>query len=120
MVAILPFGCGIADSKDSEVNKVEAIRSAPDGSVQIGLYSSSGFPVRNELAVLEIGGKEFLISEYPADGDTRRLTFTLAAEEFAKLRDGDRVVFKYGRGEQVDQKRDFGRLNKRLLNQHKK
>jgi hypothetical protein len=72
------------------------------------------------MAVLEIGGKEFLISEYPPHGDTRRLTFTLTAEEFAKLLDGDRLLFKYGRGEQVNQKKDFGRLNKRLLDKHQK
>jgi hypothetical protein len=120
MAAILAFGSALAQANDSEVNKVEAIRSAPDGRVQIELYSSSGFPVRNEMAVLEIGGKEFLISEYPPHGDTRRLTFTLTAEEFAKLLDGDRLLFKYGRGEQVNQKKDFGRLNKRLLDKHQK
>lgn len=104
---------------ETAVDRLQAIRSAPNGSVQIELYSSSGFPARNEIAVLEIGGKEFLISQYPPNGDTRTLIFTLTSEEFAKLRDGDRVVFKYGRGEQVE-KKDFGRLDKKRLDKDKK
>src|SRR5262249_34874095 len=67
------------------MDRLQAIRSGPNGTVQIELYSSSGFPVRNEIAVLEIGGREFLLSQYPPDGNTRTLIFTLTSEEFAKL-----------------------------------
>ena len=101
------------------MDRLQAIRSGPNGTVQIELYSSSGFPVRNEIAVLEIGGREFLLSQYPPDGNTRTLIFTLTSEEFAKLREGDRIQFKYGRGEQIE-KKDFGRLDKSRLDKDKK
>ena len=118
VLGIAVHGSG-AGAVENAVDRLQAIRSGPNGNVQIELYSSSGFPVRNEIAVLEIGGKEFLISQYPPNGDTRTLIFTLTPEEFAKLHDGDRIVFKYGRGEQLE-KKDFGRLDKKRLEKDKK
>ncbi len=96
-------------------NQIKAIRTQPGGrNIQIELNSDAEFPVRGELAVLQIGDREFMLSEYPPDGNTHTIIFTLTPEEFAQLRDGDRVFFKYGRGEQPD-KRDFGRLVKSRL-----
>lgn len=83
--------------------------------VEIELLSSKGFPVRDELPVLRIGGQEFLLSRYTEDGDTHALIFTLTEEAFAKTKTGDEVTLQYGRGES-NARWNFGRLDKSLLN----
>ena len=99
-------------------NQIKAIHTVSGGkNIKIELHSDAAFPARGELAVMQIGDKEFTLSQYPADGSTHTIIFTLTTEEFAQLHNGDRVLFKYGRGEQPDQ-RDFGRLDKSRLDKN--
>ena len=107
-----------AEAADMTRNQIKAIHTESSGkSIKIELHSDAPFPARGELAVLQIGDKEFTLSQYPADGSTHTIIFTLTTEEFAQLHNGDRVLFKYGRGEQPD-KRDFGRLDKSRLDKN--
>ncbi len=112
----LLLACALApEAAEMTRNQIKAIHTEPGAqNIQIELHSDAAFPVRGELAVLQIGDKEFTLSGYPPDGSTHTIIFTLTTEEFAQLHNGDRVLFKYGRGEQPD-KRDFGRLDKSRL-----
>ncbi len=86
--------------------------------VEITVWSVKRFPVRNELAVLRIGKKEFTRSRYPDNGDTHTLVFTLTKEEFDRTSDGDsvRVYYGLGGGNPNDPNQwDFGFLDKRVL-----
>ena len=89
----------------------EAIRGIvlTDAGVEITLFSSRGFPVRNEKQVLRIGEHEFLRSRYGADGDLHTLTFLLTRGEFGATTPEDSVVVQYGHGGSAD-RRDFGAL----------
>jgi hypothetical protein len=99
-------------------NQIKAIHTESGGkNIKIELHSDEAFPARSELAVLQIGDKEFTRSQYPRDGSTKTIIFTLTTEEFAQLHNGERVLFKYGLGEQPD-KRDFGRLDKSRLDKN--
>jgi len=99
-------------------NQIKAIHTVSGGkNIKIELRSDAAFPARGELAVMQIGDKEFTLSQYPPNGSTQTIIFTLTREEFAQLHNGDRVLFKYGRGEQPDQ-RDFGRLDKSRLDKN--
>jgi len=71
-------------------------------AIEIELRSERAFPVRDELTVLRIGSREFLLSRYSENGDTHVLILTLSADEFAATTGGDPVVVQYGRGEQPD------------------
>ncbi len=82
-------------------------------AIEIEVRSERAFPARDELTVLRIGSREFLLSRYPESGDTHVLIFTLSADEFAATSAGDPVVVQYGRGEQLD-RWYLGRLDKRL------
>jgi hypothetical protein len=82
-------------------------------AIDVELRSERPFPPRNEIAVLRIGTREFLLSRYPDSGDTHVLIFTLSVEEFAATSEGDPVALQYGRGEQPD-RWYFGPLNKTL------
>jgi hypothetical protein len=79
--------------------------------VEIEVRSDRAFPVRDEITVLRIGAREFVLSRYPESGDTHTLIFTLSVDEFAATTAGDAVVVQYGRGEQPD-RWDLGRLDK--------
>ncbi|HVR89240.1 MAG TPA: hypothetical protein VHG53_06810 [Candidatus Limnocylindria bacterium] len=80
-------------------------------AIEIEVRSERAFPVRDELTVLRIGSREFLLSRYPESGDTHVLIFTLSVDEFAATTAGDAVVVQYGRGEQLD-RWYLGRLDK--------
>lgn len=97
-------------------NVVRSIRTipSPGTGVEIELFSRQGFPVRDEIAVLRIGGREFLNSRYPAGGDTRTLIFTLTREDFASVKTGDDVSVQYGH-DSAGPRWSFGTLDKSLL-----
>ncbi len=96
------------------VRSIRSIAASPAlGSrpgVEIELFSRQGFPVRGEIPVLRIGGREFLVSRYPESGDTHVLIFTLSREEFRGLASGDEISLQYGR-DAAGPRRDFGRLD---------
>jgi len=80
-------------------------------AIEIEVRSERTFPVRDEITVLRIGAREFLLSRYPDNGDTHVLIFTLSTDEFAATTAGDPVVVQYGQGEQPD-RWYLGRLDK--------
>lgn len=77
------------------VAAAEALQGARGVEIELALANGSLFPVRDALAVLEVGSQRFTLSRFP-DGDTSRLVFTVPAGEFAALRQGDPVRVYYG------------------------
>lgn len=98
---------------------LQAVHSSPvlggKPGIEIVVWASNGFPVRNEIAVLHIGSKEFTLNRYPESGDTHTLIFTLTPEEFAQTATGDPVSIYYGRGGESNEQWNFGTLDKGLL-----
>lgn len=98
-------------------------RAPPDenggaGDYELEIRSPSGFPVRNELAVLRVGERELVLSRYPDSGpdsgSTQVLLFRVRAAELAALPDGASLLLRYGDQAQAAQ---AGRLNKSLIRQ---
>ena len=114
-----------------DANVVRSIRavtvaasSAPAPTIEIELNSSREFPVRDEIVILRIGGRDFSRSRPPKDGSLNTLIFMLTADEFAQLPDGAAMSVRYGRGLRDESsvgtataRWDFGKLNKALLAQ---
>lgn len=103
----------------SELRRVsESFVLDGDDGVEIELYSSEQFPVRNQLVVLTIGKSDFTLARYPDEGDLNRLIFTLTLDEFDQLVSGDPISVRYGPDldSSYDQ-RDFGLLDKDLIKQ---
>ena len=97
-----------------EVNEIRHLWALPSGEVQIELYSSAQFEPKGELPVVTISARDFLMSGYGPNGDLHTIYFTLTAEEFRQLKDGDSVTVRYGRDPST-RRREFGRLSKALL-----
>jgi hypothetical protein len=81
--------------------------------VEIELYSSDGFPVRDQIMVLQIGARQFFRSQYP-NGDLNTVVFTLTVDEFAALFYGDPVTVQYGLDPPSEVWR-FGNLDPNIL-----
>ncbi len=90
-----------------------ALRSRQSG-VEIEVGSNQPFPVRNELPVLRMGEREFLLSRYPDNGDTKRLIFTLTEQDFAQIPSGEELWVQYGRSKST-LRWNFGPINKNRL-----
>lgn len=93
-------------------------RAAPaaigeSGGYEIMVRSSTGFPVRNELAVLRIGDRELTLSRYPDSGETTTLLFQVPATELSVIPDGAALTLRYG--EDPSTTIQAGRLNKSLI-----
>ena len=107
-----------ASTLDPEANVLRSIHSVDSSGrfgetgVEIELFSPRSFPVRNEIAVLQIGAKSFLRSRYPDNGDTNVLFFFVSRGEFADLADGDRVAMRYGIDPGPGERWEFGFLDK--------
>jgi hypothetical protein len=67
------------------------------------------------MLVLRIGSQEFNLSRYPTTGETTTVVFTLTAEEFARVSQGDPVQVQYGSGPNINGW-NFGKVDKTLLN----
>jgi hypothetical protein len=115
-----------AQTGKPDVNTVKSVK-AVGSHVEVELHSSREFPVRDEVIVLRIGKKEFLTSRSPADGSLKTLIFSIPADEFAQLADGETMSVGFGRG-RVDlpeqaagaareavRRWDFGKLDKSQL-----
>jgi len=63
--------------------------------IEIQLFSDDEFPVRNEIMVLQIGARQFLLSGYP-NGVLNTVLFTLTEDEFAAVSQADPVIVQYG------------------------
>lgn len=111
----------------ADVNVVQSIqtvaatkeRSEPGGgpTIEITINSSREFPVRNEIVILNIGGKEFSTSRSPADGSLDTLIFLVGESDWAALRNADPLVVYFGQDDpkNPETRWDFGTLNKSLL-----
>jgi hypothetical protein len=100
-----------------DVNQVKSIRQVSFGgtsAVEIELKSNREFLPKGMLLVLRIGEREFAVSRYPQSGETTTATFTLTAEEFAQIQDGDPIIVQYGSGSNRPGWR-FGKINKGQL-----
>jgi hypothetical protein len=83
--------------------------------IEIQLYSDDGFPVRDEVLVLFIGGNPFFLSGY-VDGDLHTVVFTLTLDDFAGVASGDSVIAQYGLAPS-DEIWQFGSLDKSIADQ---
>src|SRR5688572_24803371 len=115
----LPLVAGAQD-----VNTVKSVR-AVGSNVEIELESSKQFEMRNDITILRIGKKEFLLSKTPQNGSLNRIIFILPAKEFAQLTDGEAMTVLYksdtatgevsATGRRAAGPRwDFGKLDKSL------
>lgn len=85
--------------------------------VEMELTSNEEFQIRNAFRMIQIGEREFFGGS-TLRGNPRKLIIQLTSEEFAQLKDGDRIYVKYGYGESALRgAQKFGRLNKSLLEQ---
>jgi hypothetical protein len=83
--------------------------------IEIELFSTDGFPVRDQLMVLQIGARQFFLSQY-ANGDLNTVIFTLTEGEFTESPCGDPVTIQYGLG-MPDEFWQFGNLDRSILDQ---
>lgn len=81
--------------------------------IEIEFTRKLPFEILNTTLVLQIGLEEFFLSYHPT-GDLKSVIFTLTPEEFARLKDGDKVILKWGTGAVPGM--NYGLLNKSLLN----
>jgi hypothetical protein len=75
------------------VDSSDVLGGQPGTEIQV--FSDDELPVRNQLLVLCIGGRQFFLSTYP-NGDLNTVLFTLTLDEFASVASGDPVVVQYG------------------------
>ena len=108
--ALLLVGTAALGQGAAAVNSIQSIKTAKGGGVDITITSTTGF-LQSDLPVLRIGDREFTISRYPEDGSPYTLIFTLTADDFDRIRTGEKVMFQYGPGEGRNE-RDFGVLDK--------
>lgn len=125
---LLMSAAAIRASAADEVNVVQSIRSAapPPGqvgslglpAVEVQINSTKEFPVRDEIVILNIGGKEFSFSRSPADGSLSTLIFSIPGDAWAALKTGDAIVVYFGQDDPKggsEFRWTFGTLDKSLL-----
>jgi len=69
-----------------------------DGLLELELRSDVPFTVRDELLTLVVGELETASSRYPDPNDQRRVVFTLPSRELARVKAGEPLQVRYGRG----------------------
>jgi len=120
-VTVLSAAAGADDPLDqganpNDVNNVSAIRRATSASgsddVDIELSGNREFLPHGEMLVLRVGSQETDLSRYPVSGDTRTVIFTLTAQQFAQIANGDAMTVYYGAGADA---RNFGPVDKTML-----
>ena len=99
-------------------NSIQSMRSVTLASGQSGVdiefSSNREFLPQGEMLVLQIGSAEFTNSRFPITGETTTVTFTLTADEFALISQGDPVVVQYGSGAGAAAW-NFGHVDKNML-----
>ena len=103
---------------DGSLTRIRRINIGSGRSfVEMELTSDQEFQIRNAFRMIQIGEREFFGGS-TVRGNPRKLIIQLTPEEFAQLKDGDRIFVKYGYGESALRgAQKFGRLNKSLLEQ---
>jgi hypothetical protein len=120
LLSLLPTSDTLIDSSNNgnDVNKIKSIRSvqsAVQGSVvEFELTSNREFLPQGEMLVLRIGSQDFSLSRYPNTGETNTLIFSVTAEEFARISQGDSVRVQYGNGPSYNAW-NFGKVDKTML-----
>jgi hypothetical protein len=99
-------------STGTRVAGLKTSSAADPGWVELELTSATPFPVRGELAVLQVGGVTTDLSAHPG-GDLRRIVFRLSRSTFDRTASGDPLVVRYGRSN--DLRWEFGALDKARL-----
>jgi hypothetical protein len=66
------------------------------------LYSTTEFPMRNEVITLSIGGKTFINSSYVQGGDLHTILFSLTQSDYQALKNGDPVAVFYGQNDALN------------------
>jgi len=104
----------------NNVNSMKSVSASPalnnQGGVDITLTSNRPFLPAGELLVLQIGSQQFDISRLSDNGSTNTVTFTLTADQFASLQQGDPITVQYGDGGNGNTW-NFGHVDKTMLNQ---
>ncbi len=123
VLAALPTADTVIDTGNgngNDVNQVKSIRSVQSASlgnaVEIELSSNREFLPQGELLVLGIGSQDFSLSRYPTSGETNTVVFTLTADEFGRLSQGDPMRVQYGNGPSYNGW-SFGKVDKSMLAQ---
>jgi hypothetical protein len=120
LLSMLPTSDTVVDTSNNsnDVNKIKSIRSVQSttlgSAVEIEVNSNREFLPQGEMLVLRIGSQDFSLSKYPATGETSTVIFTLTAEEFARVSQGDSVRVQYGNGPTYSGW-NFGRVDKTIL-----
>jgi hypothetical protein len=111
----------LGDSTNNEKNTIESVKAtrssralANQAGVEIELTSNREFLPKGEMLTLKVGSQEFSLSRFGEDGSTNRVIFTLTAEQWSLLSNGDPVVVQYGAGAGADS-RNFGHIDKNML-----
>ena len=103
----------------NDVNQIKSVHSAQSSTlgdtVEIELNSNREFLPQGEMLVLRIGSNEFNLSRYPATGETNTVVFTLTADEWSRVTQGDSVAVQYGAGTNHNAW-SFGKVDKTMLN----
>lgn len=92
-------------------NAVEAIATSASGNhVEVSLSTTTPFPVRDQMLMLQVGGvTRSQLSRRPR-GDARKLVFVIPKAEFDGLASGDSIRVQFGGG--PGPQWDFGQLDK--------
>jgi hypothetical protein len=115
VTADTPVDSGAATSDSNSIKSLRSVTFANgESGVDINLTSNREFLPAGEMLILRIGNAEFSNSRYNSSGETSTVIFTLTAEEFAALSQGDEVVVQYGRGAGMAPW-NFGRIDKKML-----
>jgi hypothetical protein len=102
----------------TDTNSIKALRSATlangQSGVDITFSSNREFLPVGEMLTLRIGTSEFSVSRFNPTGETTTVIFTLSADEFAGVSQGDPVIVQYGSGNGASPW-NFGHLDKKML-----
>jgi hypothetical protein len=102
-----------------KVLSIRRVPSAPElhgqPGIQIAISGDRPFEIRDAMLIMRIGEHAFDLSSVP-DGGRRTVVFTLTLQQFAELKNGDRVTLGYGSAERHGW--GVGRLDKGQLEQY--
>jgi hypothetical protein len=115
VTADTPVDSGATTSDNNSIKSLRSMTLANGQSaVEISLTSNREFLPAGEMLILRIGNTEFSTSRYNSSGETSTVIFTLAAEEFAAVSQGDEVVVQYGSSAGAAPW-NFGHIDKKML-----
>jgi len=115
VTAVLVLLSASVFSQEKKVNAIVSLKAVNSGQTyEVTITSEEPF-LRSDLPVLRIGGQDITISRAPAPDQHYAQTFLLSAEQYNKVKSGDRVAFQWGSGEGRRQL-EMGTFDKSKLN----